>query len=57
MRLNERQQDFFSDKLGDFGNLVGTGVIVLSFLLKKSGGFLLSEELSFVSWVIQWHFT
>jgi len=37
MKFNERQQDFLSDKLGDFGNLVGTGVIVLSFFTQKVG--------------------
>jgi amino acid permease len=37
MRMNEKQRDFLSDKLGDFGNLVGTGVIGLSFFTAKVG--------------------
>jgi hypothetical protein len=37
MKLNERQQDFLSDKLGDFGNLVGTGSLLSSFFTEKVG--------------------
>ncbi|MGH7597810.1 MAG: hypothetical protein ACREOI_15785 [bacterium] len=37
MQLNERQQDFLSDKLSEFGNLIGTGVIVLSFFTERVG--------------------
>jgi amino acid permease len=37
MRLNEKQQDLLSDKLGDFGNLIGTGVVVLSFFTARVG--------------------
>lgn len=37
MKLNRSQQDFLSDKLGEFGNLVGTGVIVLSFFTQRVG--------------------
>ena len=39
MKLNERQQDFLSDKLGDFGNLIGTGVLVLAAVAEKAGWF------------------
>ena len=39
MKFNERQQDFLSDKLGDFGNLIGTGVVVLAAVAEKVGWF------------------
>ncbi|MCI0690648.1 hypothetical protein L0337_01430 [candidate division KSB1 bacterium] len=39
MKLNRSQQDFLSDKLGDFGNLVGTGVFVLAAFAEKVGWF------------------
>ncbi len=43
MKLNRNQQDFLSDKLGDFGNLRGTGVLVLASVAEKVGGVLLSS--------------
>ncbi|GEM_PF-5784504 len=37
MKLNDKQQEFLSDKLGDFGNLVGTGSLLSSFFTEKVG--------------------
>jgi amino acid permease len=37
MKLNRSQQDFLRDKLGDFGNLMGTGVLVLASVAEKVG--------------------
>ncbi len=37
MQLNRSQQDFLSDKLGDFGNLVGTRSPLASFFTDKVG--------------------
>ena len=37
MKLNRGQQDFLSDKLGDFGNLIGTGSLLASFFTEKVG--------------------
>jgi hypothetical protein len=37
MKLNEKQRDFLSDKLGDFGNVVGTGSLLASFFTEKVG--------------------
>lgn len=39
MKLNRSQQDFLSDKLGDFGNLMGTGVLILASFAEKVGWF------------------
>jgi hypothetical protein len=37
MKLNEKQQDFLSDKLGDFGNVIGTGSLLSAFFTEKVG--------------------
>jgi len=37
MQLNEKQQDFLSDKLGDFGNVIGTGSLLSAFFTEKVG--------------------
>ncbi|MDZ7362550.1 MAG: hypothetical protein ONB46_17780 [candidate division KSB1 bacterium] len=37
MKLNDKQQEFLSDKLGDFGNLVGTGSLLSTFFTEKVG--------------------
>jgi hypothetical protein len=49
MKLNHGQQDFLSGKLGDFGNVVGTGSLLASFFTEKVG---ILEDLLFVLYVI-----
>ena len=54
MKLNRSQQDFLSDKLDDFGNVVGTGSLLASFftetvgVLPVVGGFIICIVFYFI---------